>query len=53
MHIYGIWANGTDEPVCQAGIEMQTWKMDMWIQQREGRMGQIEKVALTYMHYHV
>ena len=23
-HINGIWKNGTDEPICRAGIEMQT-----------------------------
>ena len=23
-HIYGIQKNGTDEPICTAGIEMQT-----------------------------
>ena len=22
-HINGIWKNGTDEPICRAGIEMQ------------------------------
>ena len=24
MHIYGIWKNGTNEPICRAGTEMQT-----------------------------
>ena len=24
MHMYGIWKNGTDEPICRAGIEVQT-----------------------------
>ena len=23
-HICGIWKNGTDDPICRAGIEMQT-----------------------------
>ena len=23
MHIYRIWKNGTDEPICRAGIETQ------------------------------
>ena len=35
MHIYNIYMesrkkNGTDEPFCRAGIETQTWKMDLW-----------------------
>ena len=21
MHIYGIWKNGTDKPICRAGID--------------------------------
>ena len=24
MHIYEIWGNGTDEPICRARIETQT-----------------------------
>ena len=23
MHMYGIWRNGTDEPICRKGMEMQ------------------------------
>ena len=30
MHIYGIQKNGTQEPICRAGIEIQTLKMDLW-----------------------
>ena len=26
--------NGTDEPICRAGIETETWGMDMWTQSR-------------------
>ena len=28
-HMYGIEKNGADEPICRAGIEMQTQKMDL------------------------
>ena len=28
MHIYGIWKNGTDEPICRAGIDIQTQRRD-------------------------
>ena len=24
MHIYGIYKNGSDEPICRAGMEMLT-----------------------------
>ena len=32
IYIYRIWKNGTDEPICRAGIEMQMQRMDLWIQ---------------------
>ena len=28
-HIYGIWENGTEEPICRAGIETQTHRTDL------------------------
>ena len=39
--------------ICRAGIEMQMYRKDSWVQQRKGQVGGIGKVALTYMHYHV
>ena len=33
MHIYGIEKNGTDEPICREGMEMQMQRMDLWTQQ--------------------
>ena len=36
-HICGIQKNGTDEPICRAGIEMQMQRTDMWT--RRGRGG--------------
>ena len=32
MHIYGIYKNGIDEPMCREGMEMQMWRMDLWTQ---------------------
>ena len=29
MHINGIYKNGTDEPICKAGIETQTQRIDL------------------------
>ena len=36
MHIYGIWKNGTDEPICRAGLETQTQRTDMCAQGGQG-----------------
>ena len=29
MHIYGISKNGTEEPICRAGLETKTCRMDV------------------------
>ena len=39
MHIYGISKNGTEEPICRAGLETKTCRMDMWTQQGEEEGG--------------
>ena len=31
-HMNGIYKNGTDEPICRAGIEM-SYRIDVWMQQ--------------------
>ena len=48
-HVYGIKKNGTDEPICKEEMEIQVWRTDLWAQYGKGRVGQIEKVSLTYM----
>ena len=30
MHTCGIQKNGTDQPMCRAGIDTQMWRMDVW-----------------------
>ena len=53
-HIYGIQKNSTDEPVCRDGVEMtQTLRMELWTQWGKKRVGQIERGALTDIHYYV
>ena len=44
--------NGTDELICRAGIEMQTWGTDVDTVGKE-RVGQIERIALTYIPSYV
>ena len=38
-HIYGIQKDGTDEPTQRAGIEMQTYRKDLWTQWGESEGG--------------
>ena len=37
---------------CRA-IEMQTQRTDLWTQRWKERVGQIERVAWKYIHYHM
>ena len=30
MQIYGVLKNGTDELICKAAVEMQTYRTDLW-----------------------
>ena len=55
MHIYGIWKDGTDEPICRATMEMQTWSTDLWTraggEEGEGEMtGESSMEAYTLPH---
>ena len=46
MCIYGMYKNGTDEPICRAGIEIQTKRTDLWAQPEKKRVEQTKRVAL-------
>ena len=41
---------GTDDPISRAGIEAQPERRDVWAQQGESGLGQIERVVLTCVH---
>ena len=46
-HICGIQKNGINEPICRAGIDMQTQRTDIWTWWGKGRVGQIGRFGLT------
>ena len=50
-HIYGIYKNGMDEPICWVGIEMQMNRTNLRTQQRKERVRWIERVTLKCIHY--
>ena len=39
MHIYGIWKDGTDEIICRAAMETQTYRTDLWTWWQGGKGG--------------
>ena len=46
-HLYGIWKDGTDEPVCRTATEMQTQRTDSGPHSGKEGVGQMQRVALT------
>ena len=51
MHIYGIQKNinSPDEPTYREEMEMQMQRMDRETQCGKERVGQVDKIALTYI----
>ena len=48
MPVYRVQKNGTDEPMCRAGTEVQMQRLDLCTQ--GGRLGCTERAALTHAH---
>ena len=38
-HIYGIWKDGNDDPVCETAKETQMYRTDFWTQRERERVG--------------
>ena len=51
MCIDGIQKSGADEPICRAGIETQTYRMDFWTQRQEGEGEMYGKSNMENLHY--
>ena len=52
-HIYEISENVIDELICREGMETEIYRLHLWIQSGKERVERMEKVALTYIHYHM
>ena len=50
LYITFIWhlENGTDQPICMAGIETKTQRKDLWAQQGKEKAGQTGNSTETY-----
>ena len=52
MHIYGIWKDGNDNPVCKTANETQMHRTVFWtLWEREG--GWFGRMALKHVQYHI
>ena len=51
IHIYGIYKDGNDNPVCETTKETQIYRTDFWtLRERVGGFG---RMALKHVYYHV
>ena len=52
-HIYEILKGCTEESICRETIETQAQRTDLWTQWGKKRVGQIQRLALKHIHYHM
>ena len=52
-HIYGIWKDGNDNPVCETAKETQMYRTVFWILWERARVGRFGRMALKHVYYHV
>ena len=52
-HIYGIYKDGNDNPVCETAKETQMYKTDFWTLRERERVGWCGRMALKHVYYHV
>ena len=53
MHIYEIYKDGNDEPICKTAKETQTQITDFWTLWEKARVGWFERIALKHVYYHM
>ena len=52
-HIYGIYKDGNDDPICQTAKETQMYRTVFWTLWEKARVGWFERVALKCVCYHM
>ena len=50
-HIYGIYKDGNDNPICRAEKEKQMYRTDFWTLREKGRVGCSERTELKHVYY--
>ena len=53
MHIYGIYKEGYDNPVCETAKETQMYNKVFWTLWEKARVGGFERIALKHVYYHM
>ena len=50
-HIYGIYKDGNDNPICKTEKETQMYKTDFWTLWEKVRVGCFERTASKHVYY--
>ena len=50
-HIYGIWRDGNDKPICKTAKETQMYRTVFWTLWEKVRVGWFERIALKHVYY--
>ena len=53
MHIYGIYKDGNDDPICKTAKETQMYRTVFWTLWEKARVGWLERIALKHVYYHM
>ena len=51
MHIYGIYKDGNNNPICKTEKETQMYRTDFWTLWEKARVGWSERTASKYVYY--
>ena len=53
MHIYGIYKDGNDNPVCKTAKKTRMYRIVLWTLLERERVGRFGRMALKHVKYHV
>ena len=53
MHIYGIWKDGNNNPVCKTAKETQIYRTVFWNLWERERVRWFGRMALKHVYYHM
>ena len=53
MHIYGIYKDGNNDPICQTAKETQMYRRDFGTLWEKVKVGWFERIALKHVYYHM
>ena len=53
MHIYGIWKDGNDNPVCKTAKETQMYRTVFWTLWERARVRRYGRKELKHVNYHM